>query len=489
MNEAILVKWGWDLLTGKNSQCLLFLQGKYLRTGSFKYVEALPTDSTFWKAIIESRDTLLRGACFQIGDGSSINIWEDPWVPKCRDFLPRAHPNHTRDACMVKDLFSYFGHWDTRKVRSIFLPADASNILSIQLPIHPIRDYWCWLPASSGKFSARSFYLFVNNQRFAAASNIPKKIWLSIWNANILPRYKLLWWQIISNCLPTRTHLNRCFPAIDTHCPLCGQESETLIHLLLFCDIVKIIWFSSPWNIRPDSLLVVAPADLISLLLQMEENLNCGNLLLFASILFDLVWKSRNEVVHGRCSPDPMVLLRQIIKAFNDTNCSLNRPSPLPAAWNRPPQDWIKFSMDAAVGVSCSCAAFVVRDHMGTLLFWRSSKVFSVDPVFVEAQAMLMAISCVVSMFAGCYCWFESDAKNVVDSILMPSESLYWPISTTSANCCVLLDYISTWHLSHAIRSRNVFTHNVARWCLLNDIVDDMSNIALPSSVLSDVKE
>ncbi|KAL5542541.1 hypothetical protein UlMin_010251 [Ulmus minor] len=83
MNEVIIAKWGWDLLTGKNSQCLLFLQGKYLRVGSFKSVEALPTDSTFWKAIIESKDTLLRGACFQIGDGSSINIWEDPWVPKC----------------------------------------------------------------------------------------------------------------------------------------------------------------------------------------------------------------------------------------------------------------------------------------------------------------------------------------------------------------------------------------------------------------------
>lgn len=119
--------------------------------------------------------------------------------------------------------------------------------------------------------------------------------------------------------------------------------------------------------------------------------------------------------------------------------------------------------MDAAVRAVCSCAAFVVCDHMGTLLFWRSSKVFSVDPIFVEAQAMLMAISCAVSMFAGCYCWFESDAKTVVDSILMPSESLYWPISTISANCCVLLDYISTWHLSHAIRSRNVFAHNVAK--------------------------
>ncbi|KAL5568741.1 hypothetical protein UlMin_025316 [Ulmus minor] len=323
------------------SQCLLFLQGKYLSSASFKSVEAMPADSTFWKAILKSRDALLRGACFQIGDV----------------------------ACMVKDLFSHSGHWDTRKVRSIFLPADASNILSIQLPILPTRDYWCWLLVSSGKFSASSFYLFVNNHNFAAASNIPKKIWLSIWNANILPRHKLLWWQILSNCLPTRTRLNRCFPDIDTQCPLCSQGSESLFHLLLYCDIVKLIWFSSPWNIRPDSI----------------SNLNCGNLLLFASILFDLVWKSRNEVIHEGCIPDPLGLIRIIIKSYNDINCSLTRPVSLHATWNPPPQDWLKFSMDVAVGVSCSCVAIVVRDHVGSLLFWKSSKVVSMDPVFVEA--------------------------------------------------------------------------------------------------------
>ncbi|KAL5572537.1 hypothetical protein UlMin_022134 [Ulmus minor] len=401
MNEAVLAKWGWDLLTGKCSQCLLFLQGKYLRATSFNSVDAMSTDFAFWKAIIQSRDSILRGTCYQIGDGASINIWEDPWVPNCQEFRPRASPDHIREACMVKDLFSHFGHWDTHKVRSIFLPEDASRILSIQLPIRPSRDYWCCLPASSGKFSARSFYLFVNNQRFAAASNILKKIWLGIWNANILPRHKLLWWQIMSNCLPTKTRINRCILGIDTLCPLCGQGLESLLHLLLYCDTVKVIWFSSPWNIRPDALSVTDPADLLNMLLKMEENLSYGNLLLFASIMFDLVWKCRNEVVHGGVSPDPVMLLRRILNSFNDTNYSLTRSTYVPTSWIPPPQDWVKFSMDAAVGASYSCAAMVVCDHTGSLMFWRSSKVFYVDPVVVKAQAMLLEISCAVLMFAG----------------------------------------------------------------------------------------
>ncbi|KAL5568671.1 hypothetical protein UlMin_025246 [Ulmus minor] len=267
MNEAILAKWGWDLLTGKVSHCLLFLQGKYLRSANFNFVEAAPADSVFWKAILNSRDTLRRGAYLQVGDSSSINIWQDSWVLKCQDFKPQARLRQLRAACMVKDLISPFGQWDISKVLSIFHPIDANGILSMHLPVRPAKDHWCWLSASSGKFSSRSFYLYANQLIFSTASNIPNKVWLSIWNANILPHHKLLWWQILSDCLPTRTRLFRCWPDIDTRCPLCGHDLESLFHLLVYCDIVKLIWFSSPWNIRSDSLSLSTLLKLLNFLL------------------------------------------------------------------------------------------------------------------------------------------------------------------------------------------------------------------------------
>ena len=76
---------------------------------------------------------------------------------------------------------------------------------------------------------------------------------------------------------------------------------------------------------------MASPVDLLSILLQMENNLKCGNLLLFASILFDMVWKSRNEVIHGGCIPDPMGLIRIVNKSFNDINCIFMRHVSLPA--------------------------------------------------------------------------------------------------------------------------------------------------------------
>ncbi|KAL5568628.1 hypothetical protein UlMin_025203 [Ulmus minor] len=374
-NPRPLYLKAWDnlyLLTGKSSQCLLFLQGKYLRSASFKTVEASPTDSRFRKAILKSRTTLLRRACLQIRDGFSINIWEDPWVPNVR---------------IIKDLIFPSGQWDTRKVLSIFQPSDANAILSIHLAIRPAKDHWCWLPANSGKFLARSFYLSANNHTFSSASNIPKKVWLSLWSANILPQHKILWWQILSNYLSMRTRIHRCLPDIDTQCSLCANNSESALHLLFYCDIVKLVWFASPWNIRSDNLSFANPL----------------KIWLFASIMFDMVWRSRNEVVHGGCIPDPVMLIRKILKSFYDTKCTLMRSVFPPVFLNPPLQDWLKFSMDTAVGVSCSSTAVVVCNLNGALLFWKSTKVLSTNLVFVEARDLLLVVSNAVSLFASTF--------------------------------------------------------------------------------------
>ena len=130
----------------------------------------------------------------------------------------------------------------------------------------------------------------------------------------------------------------------------------------------------------------------------------------------------------------------------------------------------------------------VVCDSSGALLFWKSARILSSDPTFVEAQALLLAISCAGSSFSNSFCWFESDAKTVIDSILKPDETLYWPIASSVSSYCFLLGQLPTWHISHSPRLGNVFAHNVARWCLLNNVFASSVEASLPSFILSDVK-
>lgn len=43
-----------------------------------------------WRSIITSRDFLRRGAYFKLGDRSSIDFWNDPWISDLCNFVPIA---------------------------------------------------------------------------------------------------------------------------------------------------------------------------------------------------------------------------------------------------------------------------------------------------------------------------------------------------------------------------------------------------------------
>ena len=45
-----------------------------------------PTTSYVWRSILKGREVLKEGMRWKVGDGTSIRIWTDPWLPS--EFLP-----------------------------------------------------------------------------------------------------------------------------------------------------------------------------------------------------------------------------------------------------------------------------------------------------------------------------------------------------------------------------------------------------------------
>ena len=88
MNSALLAKLAWMICSGERSICMDLLHAKYKVSNDWFRAEppkiALPT----WREIERDKKLVEKGACYQFGDGRTISVWTDSWVPWLEGFKP-----------------------------------------------------------------------------------------------------------------------------------------------------------------------------------------------------------------------------------------------------------------------------------------------------------------------------------------------------------------------------------------------------------------
>uniref|UniRef100_A0A803QDC9 RNase H type-1 domain-containing protein n=1 Tax=Cannabis sativa TaxID=3483 RepID=A0A803QDC9_CANSA len=99
---AFLMKWAWKLLVEDNSLWVQIVNAKYMRNKDFFDIEAQPSDSTMWKAILKARQYIHKGICIRIGNGEDTSIWFHPWVPG-GDLQPEPLKDATEGISMVRN--------------------------------------------------------------------------------------------------------------------------------------------------------------------------------------------------------------------------------------------------------------------------------------------------------------------------------------------------------------------------------------------------
>ena len=102
--------------------------------------------------------TLRRGAISRPGNGATIKIWSDLWIPTAYDRKVLTPTGH----CLLEtehDLVDpTTGEWDVQLIHDNFWPIDASRILQIPLPSQDQPDFIAWQLCKSGCFTVRSAY-------------------------------------------------------------------------------------------------------------------------------------------------------------------------------------------------------------------------------------------------------------------------------------------------------------------------------------------
>ena len=250
-NRALLAKQAWRVLTMPESLMAKVLKGKYFLNTNFFEARNNPSASYTWKSIIYAKSVVLKGACKVIGNGKNTCIWRDPWIPNLEvsSVLQRDNERNEDAPYYVSDLIEE-GRWKTDTLAQHFRPREIQLIKQLPLPIHEMEDSWMWKHTMNGNFTVRSAYyielLEERKSRPSPSVQADKHIWKWLWSSNIQPKVKLFGWKIVHNGVPTRVNLARRGMQVDKVCPRCGEEDETLEHMLLYCGDSQRAWYISP---------------------------------------------------------------------------------------------------------------------------------------------------------------------------------------------------------------------------------------------------
>ncbi|KAL5550337.1 hypothetical protein UlMin_000513 [Ulmus minor] len=253
-------------------------------------------------------------------------------------------------------------------------------------------------------------------------------VWLRLWgHKSIIPHHKLLWWQLLSNALPTRDKINSLFHIDDILCPICMTSNETVVHLLFSCDFSRRFWLASPWNLRTELLADLSPLEGLRFIWDVESKDNQDsmadrNIMAFVSVLFDLMWKYMNDITHGRPTNGPLYLLQSISRTYRELLVSINTTTTKKLSnWEPPPARWIKINLDVAIRNDIAVIACVARDAGGSIVKWAAKQISTSSPLTAKAlDAFFVVELAVIARWA--FVMFASNSKIVVNALNASSD-------------------------------------------------------------------
>lgn len=213
-NLALLAKQGWRLSQNPNSLTYRVFKAKYFVDCSFMDAQVGKKPSYVWRSIMAARETVEKGSRWCIGNGRTVEIWHDRWIPTSDNF--KVISPKGSDGELVKVVQLIDGETGVLKVdliKKTFLPHEAETILRIPLSPRLLEDSRIWAWSKNDNFIVRSAYgvaLKVLKEASSAkdggvCSEKEKSVglWKLVWKLNWSNKIKHFLWRACKNIIPT----------------------------------------------------------------------------------------------------------------------------------------------------------------------------------------------------------------------------------------------------------------------------------------------
>lgn len=247
-NEALLTKQSWRLIKYPQSLMAKTLKGKYFPNTSLLDAKLSPLASFTWKSIYSARGLLQKGIRKVVGSGLSVEIWNDPWVPDLPQFKPQRNGEGEEEGPrMVSDLVINRG-WNLELLNRTFSAWEVKAIIKIPVSHESREDRWAWHHTKNGEFTVRSAYYMAMKERYDMAASTSRSNHGG--SGDTFGQHKSLQKLRCLGGIAAKENLFVRGVGNDRIFPVCGEDVETIMHLLVSCAEVRRIWRFSPLRLE-----------------------------------------------------------------------------------------------------------------------------------------------------------------------------------------------------------------------------------------------
>ncbi|XP_022894149.1 uncharacterized protein LOC111408641 [Olea europaea var. sylvestris] len=197
--ERMMSRFWWDQRKEErkihwqswNTMCTLKSMGaRYFPKVNILKASIRSNPSYAWCGIWKAKNLLIQGRRWVVGDGHTIHILNDNWIPGVKN-LSRdlvndlQHHNQQLESPVASLIDLNLKWWNLTKLRALFNP----KIVEAILKLHPSplgeKDFWLWEHEKIGLYFVSSAYRFFKNcltpDRGNSSNTTKKKKWDTIW--------------------------------------------------------------------------------------------------------------------------------------------------------------------------------------------------------------------------------------------------------------------------------------------------------------------
>ncbi|KAF5180637.1 hypothetical protein FRX31_029777 [Thalictrum thalictroides] len=164
-----------------------------------------------WNSIRSTITNMVSQICWDIGDGTKIRIWEEPWIPSLPSHIPSpafsSQPHNQQISHVNQLLLPNSSTWNISLLNQMFDPFSVQHIMNTNIRGTNHNDRLKWLGNKNGVFTVKSMYKFITSNIDHVQTD--QKMNLKLWKVSAPPRAILFAWKYFHGGVPTRERLGR----------------------------------------------------------------------------------------------------------------------------------------------------------------------------------------------------------------------------------------------------------------------------------------